>query len=417
MKRLLFIAHRVPYPPDKGERVRAFHEIQALAQHFRVTVAALAHAPSEAIAGEGLKQWCEKVIVAPAGGRLALLRGALGLLRGRSITEGFFSSRRMPRLLAQEAGREPFDLVLGYSSGALNFALDVPAGARVMDLVDADSAKWADYSRRAAWPGRWLYRKEARGVRALEKRAVEQCDAVVVVSEAEARALGAAGEKIVAVGNGVDLDYFRPIEPDRAAWPSVVFTGTMDYRPNVEGVCWFVREIWPALRRLVPGLTFTIAGRNPTRAVRRLAGAPDIVVTGAVPDVRPYLSAATVVVVPLRIARGVQNKILEAMAMGKAVVASAAAIEGLEVTAPQHLLKADRPEEWRDGIVKVVEDESFRSALARAARGFVEAGYAWATRMAPLVSLCQRLTARGTGAGPVQPRRLSAEACRGVPGA
>jgi len=391
MKRLLFISHRVPYPPDKGERVRAFHEIEVLCQHFRVTLAALAREPSDAEAARELERWCEKVITAPAGGRVRLLRGGMALLCGRSVTEGFFHSRRLAYALGEEAAREPFDLVLIYSSNVLPHALSVPAGARIADLVDVDSAKWAGYADAARWPRRWLYRREARGVRALEQRALDQCDAVILVSDAEVQALGAESDKVIAIGNGVDTEYFKPSGAEPARPPSLVFTGQMDYKPNIDGVCWFVGEVWPALRREMPEVTFSIVGRNPTRAVRRLADVPGVRVTGSVPDVRPYLAKATLAVVPLLIARGVQNKILEAMAMGRAVVASPAALEGLEVEAGTEVIEAQAPDEWQLEILDLLQNHARRQGVEQAARSCVEKHYAWEARLKPLVEACVRL--------------------------
>jgi len=346
MGRLLYIAHRVPYPPDKGERVRAFHQIKALSEHFPVTLATLAHEPGDEDKLQGLRPFCEKTLIAPAGGLNGVIRGGLRLLAGGSVTEGYFHSGQLQRMIAAEAKAEPFDLAFGYSSGILPLAMTAPARARIMDLVDVDSAKWQAYTQAAAWPKSWLYRREARGVRALERRAVEHFDAVILVSQAEVAALGIASPKVHAIGNGVDIDYFQPRPRPADAPPNLVFTGSMDYRPNVEGVCWFAKEVWPELKRQVHDLTFTVVGRDPAPAVKALAAQPGIVVTGTVPDVRPYLVAASAVVVPLRIARGIQNKILEAMAMGRPVVASPQALEGLDIAVGTHALQADPPAQW-----------------------------------------------------------------------
>jgi len=401
MRRLLYIAHRVPYPPDKGERVRAFHEIQALAGAFRITLAYLSHDPSDRQAAGPLGSWCEKVLLAPAGGKLGLVRGAIGLLCGRSVTEGYFHSTRLGRLLAEEARREPFDLVFAYCSSVLPLALSVPAKARVIDLMDVDSAKWAAYAENAAWPKNRLYRMEARAVGELEQQAVERCDAVFLVSDAEARALPDPKGKALGVGNGVDCEYFRPeavggdppVKP-----PYLVFTGSMDYRPNVEGVCWFAREVWPELRREAPELSFAIVGRNPARAVRDLEAVPGVVVTGSVPDVRPYLRGASAAVVPLRMARGIQNKVLEAMAMAKPVVASQPALEGLDLAVGSHVLQADSPQQWLSGILHMLRDRRASKALGQAARRWVLAEYTWPARLAPLVETCERLTEEHTEA-------------------
>lgn len=391
--RLLFIAHRVPYPPDKGERLRAFHEIRALSERFAVTVAALSHSRKDAEAASALKQWCRKVLVAPAGGKLGLLRGGVSLLVGKSVTEGYFHSRGLRKRIAIEAAREPFDVVVCYSSGTLPYALAAPSAARVIDLVDVDSAKWAEYAGNAGWLKGWSYRRESAAVRRLERRAVELCDAVLLVSGAESAALGVGDDKVMVVPNGVDADFFSPdaVEPAELGHASLVFTGTMDYRPNVEGVCRFTREVFPGLKSRLDDLTFTIVGRDPSPAVRRLAEVPGVSVTGWVPDVRPYLAAAGVVVCPLRIARGVQNKILEAMAMGKAVVASAPALEGLDLRDGEYVLEARSAEQWQEHVLHLLANADAREKLGRAAREHVREKYTWTGCMAPLVSLCERL--------------------------
>jgi len=391
MKRLLFISHRVPYPPDKGERVRAFHALRALSARFGVTLAALAHRRSDYAAAAALRPWCERVIVAPAGGAMGLLRGGLALLGGRSVTEGFFHSPTMKHLLARECRRDRFDLVLGYCSSTLPLALAVPAAARVMDLVDIDSLKWRSYAAGARWPASWLYRAESGRLRAMERRAVETCQAALCVSEAEAGACSFGDRKLTVVENGVDADYFKPSPAGAASSRGVVFTGTMSYRPNVDAVVWFAGEVWPGLVREIPDLTFAIVGRDPTRAVRRLGRRAGVRVVGAVPDVRPYLDAAAVAAAPLRIARGVQNKVLEAMAMQKPVVASPQALEGLDVEDGRHLLRAETPRQWRERILQLIRDEDLRRRLGKSARAWVQRRYNWTARTAPLVALCERL--------------------------
>jgi glycosyltransferase involved in cell wall biosynthesis len=174
----------------------------------------------------------------------------------------------------------------------------------------------------------------------------------------------------------------------------LVFTGTMDYRPNVEGVTWFGEEVWPELRRQVPGLKFTIVGRNPARSVQRLAEKPGVTVTGMVPDVRPYLRQASLAVVPLLTARGIQNKVLEAMAARLPVVGSPGALEGLDVNVGEHVVQADTPEQWRREILALLGDDQRRRQLGDAAHSRVAEVYSWPARMAPLVALCERL-ARG----------------------
>jgi sugar transferase (PEP-CTERM/EpsH1 system associated) len=393
VKRLLYIAHRVPYPPDKGERVRAFHEIKALSQHFRITLATLTHSEKDRQAAQYLRQWCKRVILARAGGKWGLVRGIWTMATGRSVTEGYFHSRSLVRQLKKVCRQKEFHLAMGYSSSTLEYLLSAPVSHRVMDFIDVDSAKWFSYAEEARWPKSWLYYRESRAVRQLEQDAIVNCDTVLVVSEAESEELSAYSKKIGVLSNGVDTDYFVPNTGYQSDEVSLVFTGTMDYRPNIEGVCWFVREVWPELKRQKPELSFYIVGRDPSRAVKGLANCPGVNVTGSVPDVRPYLSRARVAVCPLNIARGIQNKVLEAMAMGKAVVASKPALEGLELEVGREVLQADSVQQWQQTIVKLLSQDTLREGLEIQARQCVEERYSWSARMAPLVELCHKLCA------------------------
>jgi len=414
MRRVLFISHRLPYPPDKGERIRAFHEIRALAREYRVTAAALVQSSSQRQAAAGLKRLCEQIILAGVGGRTGLLRGALSMAAGRSVTEGFFQSGSLRRALLAAAEREPFDLAIAYSSSVVPTALQVPARAYLADLVDADSAKWTEYADASPWPASWLYRREANAVRALEEMAVRRCDAVTVVSRAEAVHLSLQNEKVSVLPNGVDLNYFAPAEGRDLTRPCLVFTGTMNYRPNVEGICWFARNVWPGLKKAVPDLRLFIVGRDPTRQVRSLSKHPGVAVTGSVKDVRPYLSAATVAIAPLLMARGIQNKVLEAMAMGRAVVASPAALEGLDVSVGEEVMLADSAEQWHRQLTGLIFDDSARRRIERAARKCVADNYRWETAMEPLLSLCGGILDRAHAA-PVKPEAAELPSEHGKP--
>lgn len=399
MRRVLYIAHRVPFPPDKGERLRAYHQIKALSARYELTVAALAHSQGDLTAADGLRGCARKVIVGKAGGLAGLVRGAASLAAGRSVTEGYFRSRSLERQLEALSGQAPFDLAIGYSSSVLPALLRANAKARVMDLIDVDSAKWGDYARAAGGIRGSLYRLESHRVAALERRALEQCQAVVLTSPQEAALLDAGmhKSKILPIGNGVDLEYFRPAQPAGGDGRTIVFTGTMDYRPNVEAVAWFVRQVWPAVRAARGDARFIIVGRDPAAAVRRLAREPGVEVTGQVPDVRPFLAQAAVAVVPLHIARGIQNKVLEAMAMGAAVVASPQAMEGLDVTAGREVLCADAEPKWIAHLRRLLMCPEERIGLGRLARQCVEARYTWTARLAGLMNLAESLM-EGSGA-------------------
>ncbi|KKN89418.1 hypothetical protein LCGC14_0239250 [marine sediment metagenome] len=395
-KRLLFVAHRLPYPPNKGERVRAFHEIVELSKTFDVTVAAPYRRETEAAHAEGLRPWCRNVLAVPIG-RLGMVRAAMSLLTGRSASQGVFVPRSFQATVAAEHAHRSFDVVVGYSSSMLPCVLAIDAPVRVMDLVDADSAKWSGYARTGRRLDRWAYRAEARAVAHLERQAIEQCDATIVVSDAEAAALGEAGSRVHVIGNGVDADHFDPqaVRPADLGPAALVFVGTMDYRPNVQAVGWFVRCVWPLIRRKVANATFTIVGRQPTAAVRRLAQTPGVTVTGTVPDVRPYFAAAGAVVCPLQATVGVPNKLLEAAAMARCVIASPAALRGLAFEADRDILSAESAEQWADLAGRALTESAWAEKLGAAARQHVVASYTWHERLQPLVDLCRGFTDDG----------------------
>jgi sugar transferase (PEP-CTERM/EpsH1 system associated) len=262
-----------------------------------------------------------------------------------------------------------------------------------MDFCDMDSAKFADYS--GAGPMRWVHAREAEKLQAFERATAARADASLFVSNAERQLftsrIALPGRDVRAISNGIDLAFYDPLadfpRSGTPETPLLVFTGQMDYRPNVEAVAGFADEVLPILLRRHPDLRFAIVGRNPTPAVQRLSERPGIIVTGSVPDVRTWLAAASIVVAPLRIARGIQNKVLEAMAMARPVVASAGAFEGIEAVHGRDLIVADSAEEQAAAILSLLANPDAAAALGTAARRQMEARYHWQATLAPLTEL------------------------------
>ncbi len=377
---MLFLAHRVPHPPNRGDRIRSFHLLQYLAERAELSLAYLADHPTPQETHRALARLCRRV-TAERLGPARWLRAAGSLAAGRTATEGLFRSGRLDRTLRQWAAETRFDLVVVFCSSMAQY-LDVPGLAgvpAVVDLVDVDSEKWFHYARAARGPGRLLYGVEGRRLRRLEASLADRARAITLVSRAEAdlyRSFRPA-ENVYAVPNGVDLDYFRPtVEPEPDGVPPCVFVGALDYRANLDGLAWFCRAVWPEVYARVPGAALQIVGSNPGRAARRLADRPGVEFIGPVPDVRPYLAAA-VAVVPLRIARGIQNKVLEAMAMGRPVVGTPEAFEGLELQPGRDALCAAAPGAWRDRLTDLLRNPTERIGLGAAARRYVEAHHHW----------------------------------------
>jgi polysaccharide biosynthesis protein PslH len=387
---LLYLAHRLPYPPDKGDRIRSYHLLKSLSDRVDVHLACFADEPVRPSDLDELRRLCRQVEVIPLGDRSRQIRAFCSLVSGRTATEGAFGSPSMRALLRRWSREIEFHSAIASSSGMVPYlrqkeTIPIPT---VVDLVDVDSQKWLDYAA-SGGPKSWLYRLEGRRLGKLERSIPSWARAVTLVSEAEAalfRRSGGTGP-VHSVTNGVDLEAFHPEFPGDGDDRGCVFVGALDYRPNVDAVDWFCREAWPEILASRSDARFALVGRKPSSAIRRLAGLPGVDLVGQVPDIRPHLASASVAVIPLRIARGVQNKVLEALAMGKAVVASPEAIEGIQAEPGVHLLAASTPSEWVVTVTRLLDDPDLRRRLGLAGRAFVEEFHDWECCLAPFAGL------------------------------
>lgn len=381
MSDILFLAHRVPYPPDRGDKVRSHHVMRHLSRLGRVHLATFADDPRDMGHEDALRQWCASVAVLrrTKGNARAAVEALAG---GRTVSEAVFDSAAMRAQVAQLLAARRYDAVYVYSGQMAQYVpADLPF---VMDFVDMDSAKFAAYAEDARGPMRWMMRREARKLAAFERAVAGRARASLLVSGAEAalfrRTSGA--DRVVAIENGIDTAFFDPAQavPVEADGPLIVFTGQMDYRPNVEAVRWFAGEVLP----LIPAARFAIVGRSPTAAVRALTS-ERVVVTGEVADVRGWIAAASVVVAPLLLARGIQNKVLEAMAMARPVVASVAAAEGIDHQGTIRV--AGDAAGFAREVQTLLGDPVAAAALGQAARARAVERYGWDARLAPLAAL------------------------------
>lgn len=389
MRHILLLCHRIPYPPDKGDRIRSYHLLRQLARNGAVDLGFTADEPVPESHFRRLHELCRRVACGRLPGARRWLQGSANLLLGRSITEGLFDSRPLHRKIDDWLRDTEYDAIVCFSSSMLPYVLGRGLDHRlIVDLVDVDSQKWFDYADRSRGLTSRLFRIEGRRVREMEQRAA-QSRAVVLITEAEAREYRrfCPEGRVVVATNGVDLEYFAP--QDRPPQAGCVFVGYLDYRANVLGLQWFCENVWPEARRRFPQETFQIVGRNPTPAVAALERIPGVEVVGPVDDVRPYVAGARAVVVPLPVARGVQNKLLEAMSMGRCVVASSAALEGLAAIPGKHMLRADSAEEWVQSLTAVWSNAALRDEIGRQARRYAEQCHDWSTCLAPLASLVE----------------------------
>ncbi len=383
LPRVLYVTHRVPFPPDKGDRIRNYHVLRQLAKRSRVWLLALADEPVPDATRAELAKLCERVEYVPIGGWKRKLCMVTAAASGQSLTTGAHWSHLARGVVVGWANTADFDAAVASSGGVAHFAR--AGNRRVVDLVDVDSQKWLDFADANRGPKRWLYKFEARRTRAEERDLAEWADAVTIVSRHEADVFDGftrPGAATVAT-NGVDLDYWHPI--DTPEQPALAFVGALDYLPNVDAAVWFADHVWPRIRETVPAAEFRVIGRKPAAAVQALGRRPGITVVGQVPDVRPHVASAAVTVVPMRLSRGLQNKVLEALAMGKATVAAPPALAALRAEPGVHLLSATTPDEWVTAVCQLLADPERRRELGTAGRRFVEDNHHWDTCLKPLV--------------------------------
>ena len=385
---ILFLVHRIPYPPNKGDKIRSWHFLEHLAGRHAVRLGCFVDDPEDWQHLDVLTGICADCH-AEALPRSPLRPGNLAAFgRGLPISVQHYRRPGFAKWVAATLKSRPIDAVFAFSGAMAQFALDLPkpVAARVIDFVDVDSDKWRQYARRKAPPMRWVYAREASTLLAFERRVAAAFDAAAFVSENEAdlfRQLApASAGRTHAVPNGVDTAFFDPARsydnPYAADEVPLAFTGAMDYWANVDAVVWFARDVLPLIRRQQPRITFWIVGANPTQEVAALAELPGVSVTGRVADVRPYVAHATAVVAPLRVARGVQNKVLEAMAMAKPVVTTSMAAAGAEATvAGEELLVTDTPEATAEAVFSLLDDPARRAAMGVRARRRVRESYGW----------------------------------------
>jgi sugar transferase (PEP-CTERM/EpsH1 system associated) len=396
MESLLFLVHRIPFPPNKGDKVRSFHLLKFLASRYRVHLGTfvddrreLAHAPE-------LQRHCASHHIAYLAPSSARIRSLAGLWTGESLTERYYREPSMAAWVNSTLSKNAISKVVVFSSAMAQYVPPNPDLRVVVDLVDVDSSKWAQYAKSRRWPLSSIFKREGERLLVFERAVAKRACATVLVTPGEAelfRSLAPeSAARVFYARNGVDVDFFSP----QASLPNpfdvdqepIVFTGAMDYWPNIEAVRWFADEILPLIAQKRPNASFHIVGAHPAASVRALARNRNIYVTGSVEDVRPYLQHSRVVVAPMRIARGIQNKVLEGMAMGRPVVVSAAAAKALSVIAGRDLDIADGATEFGRKTVAAM-DPRRGAAVGAAARARVMADYDWAKNLMPFASLLQ----------------------------
>jgi polysaccharide biosynthesis protein PslH len=396
MARILFLAHRYPFPPNKGDKIRAFHFAEHLLKNHEValgfTMTPGDPEPDMGWAGKFTDVYCGRVATVDR-----MMLAGLALVTGGALSVAAFRHGGLLQWVTRYVAEKRPDLIYVFSSAMAQY---VPKGARmILDFCDVDSEKWRQYGETQDLGRAWFYRMEARRLLAFDRRQAAHAETSIFVSEDEKRIFDRLSPETksnhVAIGNGVDVAFFDPAKvtarPKSA--PTIVFVGMMDYWPNIDAVTWFAQDILPLVRARQPQARFQIVGARPVAAVKDLGSIENVEVTGAVDDVRPYVAAADVVVAPLRIARGIQNKVLEGMSMARPVVTTPGALEGINATRGRDLLTGETAAEIAAAVVQVLEGRA-PSGLGPAARAFVLANHEWSANLVKLDALIARRDAR-----------------------
>jgi polysaccharide biosynthesis protein PslH len=381
--RVLFLTHRLPYAPNRGDRIRAYHLLKELSRSFEVDVLSLVHDAEEASHVDSMRGLASSVVTARSVRWRNAARTAAGLLTTIPATHTMLDAAELrSRLRSHIVDRRP-DVVLAYCSGVARLATlrEMRSTPLVLDMVDVDSLKWSSLAAKSSAPLAWLYKREARLLGRFERTITRQANATLVTTPAEQEALAFTGaaDRIHVVQNGIDVGAFRPSAlPGQSS--TVVFCGVMNYAPNIEAVLWLARHVWPLVRAERPDARLQIVGATPAASVLELASAAHgIEVTGGVPDVRPYLWQAAASAAPLFVARGIQNKVLEAAAARLPVVVTSEVAKGLPSEIRERCRVADEPESFARALVSLLAEPPASRASTFDGVDFEE--LAWPTRL------------------------------------
>lgn len=388
------MVHRIPYPPNKGDKIRSYHFLKGLADHYNVHLASFIDDLDDWQYVDKVENYVLSSKFIKLSPTVAKLKSVSGLVTQQALSVPYYHSKILQQWVDKTIAESKIDKVFVFSSVMYQYVKKYNNLDIIIDFVDVDSDKWLQYSQKAQWPMSWVYRREAKRLLEFDHNAAENSKISLFVSQDEAalfaQLLKLASGKIDFVNNGVDTDYFQHNKSFESPYQQekvIVFTGAMDYWANVDAVLWFVEKVFPLVKQQNKNIQFYIVGSNPAKEVLNLANTEGVFVTGRVDDIRPYLVFSHVVVAPLLIARGIQNKVLEAMAMGKAVVASSQAIEGISL-AQQEVYEANEPVRYAELVLESLNegDAPYYSDINRQ---FVLKHYAWETSIRRLIQFIE----------------------------
>ncbi len=400
---ILYLCHRFPFPPKRGGKIRPFNMIRHLSESgHQVTVCSVVRSPEEAEEGKRIAPYCAGFEMGHVKEWVQAARMVVRLPVPTPSSMGFFYSPELAGRVRSLLGSKRWDLIFVHCSSVAQYVEHVQNIPKILDFGDMDSQKWLEYANYKPFPLSLGYRFEGSKMLAAEKRLARRFDLCTATTRAEWETLNgyATGAETDWFPNGVDADFFCPADEPHDV-DTISFIGRMDYYPNQECMARFCEQTWPLLKVTRPGMKLLIVGADPSPAMRKLGDLPGVTVTGSVPDVRPFIRKSALMVAPLNIARGTQNKILEAMAMGVPVVTSTIAAGGVDAESGAHFLVADTPSDYARAIMRIVDSPAERNRLAVAGRQRMLSHHAWPRSMARLDGIIDRGIknfARGKGA-------------------
>ncbi len=391
--KILYLSHRAAFPPNKGEKIRSYNQIAFLVSAGYELIAC---SPLENDEDEThLKALGEKLSLPVYGHKLGSkpLRLFNGLINQKPLSVSSFYSAQLQKIIDDAAEKHEIDLIFCSCSSIAEYVFRsnsqrIQSARKLMDFMDLDSDKWKQYAKLKPFPMNWVYKREAKLLADYEVKICNAFDACFFIAEPEIEVFKGRVKdvaKVSVIGNGLDTDFFFPrknIGP--SVLPRFIFTGVMDYFPNEDAVVWFCESVWEKIKARYPQAEFVIAGMNPSKKIQELAKLDGVEVTGFVDDIVEYYHKSDIFVAPFRIARGVQNKILQAFACGLPVVSSSLGAEGIECVDSEHLLVADTPDMFFNAISELVENGTVRNQLSSNALALVQRRYSWEGNLRPL---------------------------------
>lgn len=398
MQNLLLLVHRIPFPPNKGDKIRSYHLLKHLVQHYRVHLGTFVDDEDDWQHVPKICDMCASSHFARLNPLGARVRSLKALFANRTLSLDYYRDAGLHNWVRGLMQKEKVARILIYSSPMAQYAEEFPLARRVGDFVDVDSDKWRQYAEKKSWPMSWLYAHEARQLLRYERKIANAFDATLFVSQPEAdlfRGLAPeSAEKIGFFNNGVDTEYFSPVHHYESPYPAnkrvIVFAGAMDYWPNIDAVQWFAREVLPSIQAKHPDTMFYIVGARPTPEVKQLEDLQGVQVTGTVPDIRPYVAHAALSVAPLRIARGIQNKVLEAMSMAKTIVVSEQALEGIHAIPGKELILAKDAAQFATAVDLVLSSPNPEMGVSAREKAILI--YGWASNLTRVESILEANT-------------------------